>query len=177
MQPIPEIQWISESSLLCLLLSPNTRASNIYGSHPFYLDTRYYEVDSGTGNLTLVTSNETNATGEYISYSHGVFNRNAHAQEILLRPTNITWRLLGGSIDLFFFPGPTQAEVTKSYQMGVIGLPAMQQYFSFGFHQCRWGYANWSEVEDVVNNYEKVGIPLENIWLGKKIRLWTFRKC
>jgi len=32
---------------------------NAYGSHPFYLDTRYYEVDSTSGNLTLVTSNET----------------------------------------------------------------------------------------------------------------------
>ena len=63
---------------------------NIYGSEPFYLDTRYYEVDSTTGNLTLVTSNETSSTADYVGYSHGVYNRNAHGQEILLRATNIT---------------------------------------------------------------------------------------
>ncbi|KAL8816033.1 MAG: hypothetical protein Q9191_008392, partial [Dirinaria sp. TL-2023a] len=40
----------------------------------------------------------------------------------------------------------------------------MQQYFTFGFHQCRWGYANWSQLQEVVDNYEKFGIPLENIW-------------
>ena len=111
-----------------------------------------------------MTSAETNETNEYVSYSHGVYNRNAHGQEILLRPSNITWRQLGGSIDLYFFSGPTQPEVTSAYLSGAIGLPAMQQYFAFGFHQCRWGYANWSVVQEVVENYAKFEIPLENIW-------------
>ncbi|MCJ1474014.1 hypothetical protein MMC13_002672 [Lambiella insularis] len=139
---------------------------NIYGSHAFYLDTRYYEVDGPTGNLTLVTSgdNESDPTKDYVSYSHGVYNRNSHGQEILLRPSNVTWRQLGGSIDLYFFPGPTQPQVTSAYLSGAAGLPAMQQYFAFGFHQCRWGYANWSVVQDVVDNYAKFEIPLENIW-------------
>ncbi|KAL8653002.1 MAG: hypothetical protein Q9226_004018 [Calogaya cf. arnoldii] len=137
---------------------------NIYGSHPFYLDTRYYEVDESTGNLTLVTSNETDAMADYVAYSHGVYSRNAHGQEILLRPTNITWRLLGGSIDLYFYAGPTQPEVTTAFQTSAIGLPAMQQYFTFGYHQCRWGYANWSQLQEVVDTHERFGIPLENIW-------------
>ena len=135
---------------------------NIYGSHPFYLDTRYFE-DSGSGNLSYV-SNASDASATYTSYSHGVFLRNAHGQEILLKPTNITWRTLGGSIDLFFFSGPSATEVTQQYQFGAVGLPALQQYFTFGYHQCRWGYANWSEVEDVVNNFADFGLYLENIW-------------
>lgn len=138
---------------------------NIYGDHAFYLDTRYYEVDSDTGNLTYVANaTETTPDNDYVSYSHGVFMRNAHGQEVLLRPSNITWRTLGGSIDLYFYAGPTQEKVTKAYQMSTVGLPAMQQYFTFGYHQCRWGYANWSELQDVVDNFAKFGIPLENIW-------------
>ncbi|KAK5109944.1 hypothetical protein LTR62_006433 [Meristemomyces frigidus] len=137
---------------------------NIYGTHPFYLDTRYYEVDETTGEKTLVTGQNISATNTYESYSHGVFQRNAHGMEALMLPTNITWRSLGGSIDLYFFDGPSQAEVTKQYQFGAIGLPAMQQYFTFGFHQCRWGYKNWTELEDVVNTYRAFDIPLENIW-------------
>jgi alpha-glucosidase len=131
---------------------------NIYGSHPFYLDTRYFD-ESGT----ILTSNETDPDSTYTSYSHGVYLRNAHGQEVLLKPENITWRTIGGSIDLFFFSGSSQPEVTNQY-LNVIGLPAMQQYFGFGFHQCRWGYENWTVVEDVVNTYEKFGIPLEVIW-------------
>jgi alpha-glucosidase len=136
---------------------------NIYGDHAFYLDTRYYEVDETTGSLTYA-ANATNATAQYVSYSHGVYMRNAHGQEVLMRPSNITWRTLGGSIDLYFYAGPTQDKVTKAYQTSAIGLPAMQQYFTFGYHQCRWGYTNWSELQDVVDSFAKFGIPLENIW-------------
>ncbi|KAL9000197.1 MAG: hypothetical protein Q9169_001099 [Polycauliona sp. 2 TL-2023] len=138
---------------------------NLYGTHPFYLDTRYYEIDESTGNLALVTSNETDAAADYVAYSHGVYSRNAHGQEILLRPTNITWRLLGGSIDLYFYAGPTQPDVTTAFQTSAIGLPAMQQYSTLGYHQCRWGYANWSQLQEVVDNFERFGLPLEYVWV------------
>ena len=111
---------------------------NLYGTHPFYLDTRYYEVSETTGNLTYA-ANATNTSADYISYSHGVYLRNAHGQEVLMRPSNITWRTIGGNIDLYFYAGPTQEKVTKSYLETAAGLPAMQQYFTFGYHQCRWG--------------------------------------
>lgn len=139
--------------------------TNLYGNHPFYLDTRYYEIDA-SGNMTLLTGNAT-ANASYVSYSHGVYLRNSHGMEALMQPNNITWRTLGGSIDLYFFDGPTQAEVTKQYQTGAIGLPALQQYWTFGFHQCRWGYKNWTEVEAVVDNFAAFEIPLETVWNGE----------
>ncbi|KAI9931271.1 hypothetical protein ASPWEDRAFT_101185 [Aspergillus wentii DTO 134E9] len=138
--------------------------SNIYGTHPFYLDTRYYEVDE-SGAHTPVKEGETDPSKEYVSYSHGVFLRNAHGHEVLLRPQNVTWRTLGGSVDLTFYSGPTQVDVTKNYQISTIGLPAMQKYNTLGFHQCRWGYNNWTDLEDVVSNFERFGIPLEYVWL------------
>ncbi|KAF2170137.1 glycoside hydrolase family 31 protein [Zasmidium cellare ATCC 36951] len=137
---------------------------NIYGVHPFYLDTRYYEVDEETGEHTLVTTQNTTADGEYVGLSHGVFLRNAHGMEALMLPTNLTWRTIGGSIDLYIFDGPTQEKVTKQYQIGAIGLPVMQSYWTFGFHQCRWGYENWTELEAVVNTYRDFDIPLETVW-------------
>ncbi|KAJ5899750.1 hypothetical protein N7495_004494 [Penicillium taxi] len=137
--------------------------SNVYGSHPFYLDTRYYEVGKN-GSHTHVASDGIDQSKDYVGYSHGVFLRNAHGQEIITNPRNLTWRTLGGSFDLTFYSGPSQAEVTKNYQVSTIGLPAMQQYFTFGYHQCRWGYENWSVLEDVVNNFERFEIPLESIW-------------
>lgn len=140
---------------------------NLYGTHPVYLDTRYYEVNETTGNLTYA-ANATDASADYVSYSHGVWLRNAHGQEVLMRPSNITWRTLGGSIDLFFYAGPTAEKVIKSYIQSAAGLPAMQQYFTFGYHQCRWGYANWTALQDVIDNFEKFSIPLETIWYVSK---------
>jgi alpha-glucosidase len=101
---------------------------------------------------------------EYVSYTHGVFLRNAHAQEVLLRPSGITWRTLGGSLDLYFYSGPTAEDVTKAYQKSATGLPAMQQYWTLGYHQCRWGYENWTALQNVVDHFKRFQIPLETIW-------------
>ncbi|KAF2770213.1 putative alpha-glucosidase [Teratosphaeria nubilosa] len=142
----------------------DTIDSNIYGNHPVYLDTRYFEVNGSTGVRALITTQNVSATGHYEAYTHGVYLRNAHGLEAVLNPTNLTWRALGGTIDLYFFDGPDAVSATKQYQAGAIGLPALQMYSTFGFHQCRWGYKNWTEVEDVVNNYRAFDIPLEYIW-------------
>lgn len=138
--------------------------ANLYGSHPFYLQTKYFEIgDDNSSTLVTEPVNTTDTTANYTSFTHGVYLRNAHGMEVLLHPTNVTWRTLGGSIDLYFFSGPSQPDVTQQY-LGVIGLPVLQNYWGFGFHQCRWGYENWTVTEDVVNNYERFGIPLETIW-------------
>ncbi|KAK7709058.1 hypothetical protein SLS64_006542 [Diaporthe eres] len=89
---------------------------------------------------------------------------NAHPQEVLLRPEGITWRALGGTIDLYFYSGPSASDVVKSYQVSTVGLPALQQYWTFGFHQCRWGYENWTRLQEVVDNFAASDIPLETIW-------------
>ena len=134
--------------------------ANIYGTHPIYYDTRYYDADTGD----YVPWNQTSLDTSYTSLTHGLYYRNTHGQEVLLEGDGITWRTLGGNIDLFLYAGPTVEEVAKSYQKSAIGLPALQQYFTFGYHQCRWGYTNWTELQDVVDNFTDFGIPLENIW-------------
>jgi alpha-glucosidase len=111
---------------------------NLYGSHPVYMDTRYYETDQKTGNMNLVTDAHVSTKAEYTSMSHMVYLRNAHGQEVLLRPSNITWRTLGGAIDLTFYTGGTPAEAISQYQKAGSGLPKMENYWSFGFHQCRY---------------------------------------
>jgi alpha-glucosidase len=70
--------------------------ANIYGHHPIYYDTRYFETDD-SGQLTYsAAANDTSKT--YKSYTHGVFQRNAHSQEILLQESGVTWRAIGGEI-------------------------------------------------------------------------------
>ena len=60
------------------------------------------------------------------SLCHGVYARNAHGQEWLLRAEDVTYRTLGGSFDLHFLSGPTPKEVIAQYQGGIVGLPVMQ---------------------------------------------------
>lgn len=124
--------------------SGNPVDGNLYGTHPMYLETRYNEGAN--------------------SSSHGVYARNAHGQEWLLRNDSITYRTIGGSFDFYFLSGPTPTEVIAQYQSGIVGYPAMQMYWTFGFHQCRWGYQNWSVLQEIVDGYANAGIQLETIW-------------
>ena len=78
-------------------------------------------MDKDTG-AQIYAPHATDKSAQYKSYTHGVFQRSAHIQEVLLRETNITWRALGGNIDLYFYQGPTQDSVTKSYQKSAVNL-------------------------------------------------------
>lgn len=149
---------------------------NLYGSHPFYLETRYFEKGGNSKGKRALKQSDLNQRSfgydekrdggsggsPYESYSHGVYYRNLHGMDVVLKPENLTWRTLGGAIDLFFFDGPTQPEVTMQYQKSAIGLPAMQQYWTFGYHQCRWGYRNWTELRGIVETLEAFEIPTGN---------------
>eukprot|EP01112_Ceratiomyxa_fruticulosa_P012496 TRINITY_DN3460_c0_g1_i1.p1 TRINITY_DN3460_c0_g1~~TRINITY_DN3460_c0_g1_i1.p1 ORF type:complete len:854 (+),score=189.03 TRINITY_DN3460_c0_g1_i1:554-3115(+) len=112
---------------------------NLYGSHPFYLDMR-------TNGL-----------------ANGVFLLNSNAMDVYVGPGKITYKVVGGVIDLWFMLGPTPNQVVKQYHQ-IIGTPHMPAYWHLGYHQCRWGYYNLSLTMDVVNNFTYYNIPLETMW-------------
>ncbi|KAF2645172.1 hypothetical protein P280DRAFT_391630 [Massarina eburnea CBS 473.64] len=117
--------------------------ANMHCVHPVYLETRY---------------------GDNSSKSHVVYGRNLHGQEWIMRPEQLIYRTIGGSIDFYFFSGPTPTEAIAQQQVGVIKTAAMQPYWSFGFHQVRWGYQNWTVLQNIIDGYADANIQLEAIW-------------
>lgn len=115
---------------------------NGHSVHPMYLETRY-----GNGSST----------------SHGVYGRNAHGQEWLLRNDAITYRTIGGSFDFYFLSGPTPKEVIRQYHTGIVNTPGLVPYWALGFHQVRWGYQNWTNLQDVLDAYAAQNIQVEGI--------------
>lgn len=102
------------------------------------------------------------------SGTHGVFLLSSNGIEVKINNTEtdgqyLEYNLLGGIVDLYFLAGPTPKEVSKQYSE-IVGLPAMQAYWAFGFHQCRYGYRDVWDVAEVVANYSAAGIPLETMW-------------
>ncbi|KAH9947326.1 glycosyl hydrolases family 31-domain-containing protein [Amylocystis lapponica] len=123
---------------------------NIYGAHPIYVEHRF---------------NETTKRAQ----SHGVFLFSSAGSDILLltppmSPVSlIQYRLLGGTLDFYFFSGPSNQQVIEQYG-ALVGLPTWQPAWGFGFHLCRWGYPNLTVTREQVKNMREADIPLEVMW-------------
>ncbi|KAF9582636.1 hypothetical protein BGW38_010951, partial [Lunasporangiospora selenospora] len=115
---------------------------NLYGCHPFYLEV----LPSGS--------------------AHGVLLLNSNGMDVQLSKEGdrLSFKVVGGLLDLYVFTGPTPQQVVQQY-LELIGRPCMIPYWALGYHQCRWGYDSLQKVKDVVSMFKKHSIPLEAIWI------------
>ncbi|XP_027203752.2 LOW QUALITY PROTEIN: lysosomal alpha-glucosidase-like [Dermatophagoides pteronyssinus] len=113
----------------------------LYGSHPFY----------------MMVENKT-------KLASGVFLFNSNAMDILTQPSPaITFRTVGGILDFFIFFGPKPEQVVQQYH-NLIGLPAMPPFWSLGYQQCRYGYNNFTNLNQTYWRTRQAGIPMDVQW-------------
>lgn len=70
----------------------------------------------------------------------------------------------GDSLTVYYFAGPTPADVMRQYTelTGRMPLPAK---WTTGYHQCRWGYKTEDIVLQIAREMRERQHPVEAIWL------------
>lgn len=68
------------------------------------------------------------------------------------------------SLVVYFFDGPTPAQVLRQYTelTGHMPLPAK---WTLGYHQSRWGYTSQQQVLDIASRLRERNHPCDAIWL------------
>ena len=92
-----------------------------------------------------------------------IFNSNAQDykfDEFVENQAMLTYRTIGGILDIFFFAGPTPEEVIKQYQT-LIGRPIIPPYWALGFQLCRYGYNTLNNMKAAMMRTLNGSIPLD----------------
>jgi len=102
---------------------------------------------------TLVSMYWQNTSDTYIDIHNNASNN-----------TDAFWFSERGNLECYVFVSHSNAAHFRSMSH-VFGHCAMPQYFSLGYHQCRWSYEDQADTLGVNENFNKHEIPCDSITL------------
>ena len=128
-------------------------AQNTYGLHPMYL------LREKGGDFHIVYLRNSNGMDVFLNNS--VVKKDGKYTKI----KTITYKVVGGIFDFkFFLGGENVEELVQDYHK-YLGGWAMQPFWSFGYHQSRWGYTDLEKINSTLTNFKEYGMPLDAIWM------------
>ncbi|CAD8187090.1 unnamed protein product [Paramecium pentaurelia] len=113
---------------------------NVYSSHPVLLSME----DNGKFNI--------------------MFYKSSSPMDIIYQEERMKFITIGGIIHLKLFLGDYSPRTVIKQYHNYLGGWILPPFWSFGFHQSRWGYNNSSKLVQVVEQYQKNKIPIDTIW-------------
>jgi len=93
---------------------------------------------------------------------------NSNAQDVIIHSdknnTYLTHKTIGGIIDYYIIVEDSPEKVVKSIQT-LLGIPPLPPFWSFGYHQSRYGYKSFDDFKNVYEKYKSLEIPIDSMFL------------
>ncbi len=102
------------------------------------------------------------AIGLHPGGSYLVFYENSHPGTVLVAE-QIEAHFEGGSLRYYLAAGAPARTLARF--MELTGRPPMPPRWALGYHQCRWGYKDESEIRAIVEAFKGHGLPLSAVHL------------
>jgi len=79
-------------------------------------------------------------------------------------PQCISLGAYDGQPDLYFIVGANVREVTRKLQR-LTGMTPLPPLWALGYQQCRFGYRDLADLEELDKKFEELNIPCDGLWL------------
>lgn len=80
------------------------------------------------------------------------------------QPPSILVGSYDGTPDITFIAGETAQEVTRKLQR-ISGITPLPPLWALGYHQCRFGYRDLADLEELDTKFDELEIPCDGLWL------------
>lgn len=141
MRGINKRGWIYES--YCSDEPNHTEATmSLYGAHNF---------------LLLDSTNKDELFGVFFDYPGKLVFDIGYTKENKLTITSEK-----PDINVYIINGNSTIEIVKNFRQ-LIGKSYIPPFWAFGFQQSKWGYKNKEDIQNIVDNYKKLNIPLDSV--------------
>lgn len=136
------------------------------GLYTIWCKDQFAQIDDGIGDQETYGAHPVYLMREKSGKWHMMFLRTTNALDFDFNSTDksLKYMITGGELELKFFLGDEYPDTVIKMYHNYINKWTMMPFWSFGYHQSRWGYIYLQDMIDVYNNMTHYKLPIDVIW-------------
>jgi len=136
------------------------------GVYTIWCKDQFAQIDDGVGNQETYGAHPVYLIREKSGNWHMMYLRTTNALDFAFNSTDksLKYMITGGELELKFFLGDKYPDTVIKMYHDYINKWTLMPFWSFGYHQSRWGYIYLQDMIDVVNNMTHHKLPMDVIW-------------
>jgi alpha-glucosidase len=134
--------------------------SEVEATDPLYLSVPYVLIEQEGGCVGILMDNPYPAFMNLGARENIANLLDADEEE----PQCLSLGAYDGQPELYFIVGADAREVTRKLQR-LTGITPLPPLWALGYHQCRFGYRDLADLEELDQKFDELNIPCDGLWL------------